>query len=124
MQDAETLMRQCEEVNTLLRDRLGLRKGPLAARLKRAGRRLPARIQKQGTVITDALALLEHPKLSQQIDFSAVNRALIDVKTHLKSIDPADRRRGAMLGAAGGLAFNLLLFGAILIGVLLWRGFL
>ena len=65
-----------------------------------------------------------HPKLALRVDRGRVARAHAEVCAHLRRIDPADRRRGAILGMLGGLAFNLLLLAGLALAFLRWRGIL
>ena len=111
-----------EEICTLLADKLSLTRGSLQQRLRSAGRRLPARIREQAQILAEAESLAGHPKLARRVDPDQLNRAFAEVRTHLTTIDAADRRRGAVLGILGGLAFNLLLFAALALAVLHWQG--
>lgn len=106
----------------MLAERLSLKRGGLADRLRRAGRRLPARIRAQARIVAEAEALSAHPKLARRIDHDAVARAHIEVRDHLRGIDAGYLRRGALLGVLGSLAFNLLVFAALMLAVLRWRG--
>ena len=111
-----------QDLCALLDEKLSLRRGPLQTRLNRAGRRLPARIRAQAQLIAEAETLATHPKLSLRIDRDRVARAHAEVRAHLRAIDAADRRRGAVLGLLGGLAFNMLLLAALTLAFLRWRG--
>lgn len=108
----------------LLAEKLSLRRGSLADRLRRAGRRLPARIRAQAQIVAEAEALSLHPKLARRIDRHGVSRAFAEVRDHLNGIDAGYLRRGALLGMLAGLAFNMLLFTALVLVVLRWRGLL
>ena len=111
-----------QEICTLFADKLSLSRGTLDQRLRRAGRRLPARIREQARTITEAEALATNPKLARRVDPDKLDRAFAEVRRHLQDIDPADRRRGAVLGVLGGLAFNLLLFAVLALAGLRWQG--
>jgi len=111
-----------QEICTLFADKLSLTRGTLDQRLRRAGRRLPARIREQARIITEAEALAAHPKLARRVDPDRLDRAFAEVRSYLREIDPADRRRGAVLGVLGGLAFNMLLFAALALAGLRWQG--
>ncbi|MCD1627097.1 hypothetical protein K7H22_13935 [Seohaeicola saemankumensis] len=111
-----------QAICTLFADKLSLSRGSLEQRLRRAGRRLPARIREQARVITEAEMLAANPKLARRVDPDKLERAFAEVRRHLLQIDPADRRRGAVLGVLGGLAFNLLLFAALAFAGLRWQG--
>lgn len=108
----------------LLAEKLSLRRGSLADRLRRAGRRLPARIRAQAQIVAEAEALSLHPKLARRIDRQGVSRAFAEVRDHLAGIDAGYLRREALLGMLAGLAFNMLLFTALVLVVLRWRGLL
>lgn len=110
------------ELETRLDDKLGLRKGAFPARVKRAGRRIPKWVHREAAVISEALTLDAHPKLRRRIDVAQVQRAHDRIRQHLDAIDPADRRLGLILGMLGALAFNLLLFAALVLGFLKWQG--
>ena len=120
--DTHEVAARCDDLCRLMEDKLSLRRGPFEARLHRAGRRLPARIRAQGQIVAQAAAMAAHPRLARRIDHTAVDRAYIEMRNHLKGIDAADLRRGAVLGVLGGLAFNLLLFAALVLAFLRWRG--
>jgi hypothetical protein len=111
-----------EEICTLFADKLSLSRGTLDQRLRRAGRRLPARIREQARIITEAEALATNPKLARRVDPDKLDRAFAEVRRHLQDINPADRRRGAVLGVLGGLAFNLLLFAVLALAGVRWQG--
>jgi hypothetical protein len=122
MTESNDLTHTVADLQGLLAEKLGLRKGGFDARMRRAGRRLPRRIHRDARVIGKAMELGAHPKLRRRIDTAAVAAAHRRMRLHLKAIDPRDRRRGFMLGMLGGLAFNLLAAGALLVALLNWRG--
>jgi hypothetical protein len=120
--EAQDIAARCDDLCRLMEDKLSLRRGPFEARLRRAGRRLPARIRAQGQIVAEAAAMAAHPRLARRIDHAAVHRAYIEIRGYLQRVDRADLRRGALLGILGGLAFNLLLFAVLAIVFLHWRG--
>ncbi|MBR9653146.1 hypothetical protein [Thalassovita aquimarina] len=124
MIDAKELERKQAELERLLEEKFGAASGDLRARMRKVGRRVPKRIHAAARVLSEARLQEQHPKLRQFIDVSAVNRAYVDIRRHLKTIDVAYRRKGAVLGVLGGLSFNLLMALALLLGVLMWRGLL
>lgn len=106
----------------LMQAKLGGRGRSLAGRFARAGRRLPKRIRRAGRILTEAEARMSHPGLARLQDTKAINAAFSEITAHLETIDPVDRRKGAVLGVLGGVVFNLiLLVGGILL-FLHWRG--
>lgn len=111
-------------VSLLLHRKLGLRGGGLEAKLARAGRRLPRRIRRRVAQIAEAEKREGNPKLARMTDPEALNRAFAEVERHLRKIDPAARRRGALLGVLGSIAMGFLAISAAVIAVLVWRGYL
>ena len=124
MADSHDIHALTSELETLLAAKLGLRHGDMMHRIDKAGRRLPKWLHRDGRLIGDAVALGAHPKLARQIDYRAVRAAHHRIRDHLKTIDPADRRRGALLGLLGSLSFNLLVMVGLVIALLKWRGYI
>lgn len=104
-----------------LRQRLRVRGRDLGGQMRRAGRLLPKRIHRAGRVLTEAGTKLSHPKLARQVDPVLVNKAFDEIDAHLATIDPADRRKGAILGWLGALVFNLLVVTALVIVLMRWQ---
>ncbi|MGD9866357.1 MAG: hypothetical protein AB7S99_24440 [Pseudodonghicola sp.] len=124
MTDPARIETRIEETAALLRDKLGARGQTLGAALARAGRRLPRRIRSQARLLAEAERFAQHPRLRLTLDGAALGKAADEVGAHLKAIDLADRRKGWWLGLLGGMAFNILAWFGLLLGVLVWRGFL
>lgn len=119
LQDIDSRVARLQD---MLADKLGLGSGDLARRARRAGRRLPVSVRAGLTRLAAAQEMARHPKLAARLDLSALDRDYRAAMTALAAIDPGDRRRGLWLGLAGGLVFNLLLFGALMLWVLRLRG--
>lgn len=122
MIDPHTFGEQSAALEKALEAKLRLRGRTLDARLRKAGRLLPGRVRRAGRVLTEAQVKLAHPKLSRQVDDTRVSHAFTEFDTYLETIDPADRRKGAILGWLGGLVFNLIVVFGLLILVLRWQG--
>lgn len=107
-----------------LRAKMGVRARTLPRAMKRAGRRLPRSAHTAAAVITTAKMQCGHPKLAMMIDETSVQTAQQVLLTSLSRIDPKQRRKDAILSMLGAQAFNLIGVGVLVVGVLLWRGFL
>lgn len=118
---ANSLEQDIEEIRTLLKEREHA-SGDLDAALKRARRRLPRRIYRQGMRLAAALPLLDHPKLRLTVDEKPLRGAARELRAHLEQIDLADRRKGFWLGVLGSVALSILAVATLLIVVLRWRG--
>lgn len=111
-----------DRVASQIDERLGVGGRDLPHQLRRAGRLLPGHVRKDIRRIADAQSMADNPRLARQIDIPRVEAAERRVLAHLKTIDRADRRKGAILGLLGGVSFNLIAAFALLIAVLVWRG--
>ncbi len=120
--DQDRFARDIAALKDKLRAKLGVRGADLRTRLRRAGRRLPKSGHQAGVVLTEAERRMPHPKLRIRLDVARIDAALAEINDHLDGIDAKDRRKGALLGMAGGLVFNLMLVVVALIAILRWRG--
>lgn len=122
MIDPEEINRDVVQLETLLRDRLGIRGATFAKQLRRAGRRLPRFARRAGQVIAQSQQMMQHPRLAAQVDRAAVDHAIDTLRTHLSGIDPVQRRMKTLLGLVGVIVFNLLILLILLGLVLRWQG--
>lgn len=122
--DAGMLDKMVDEVRTLLETRLGVRGRSLAHQLRRAGRLLPRARRRDGAALVQAQVQTKHPKLARTLDPARLRAARDRLVAHLGAIDPGEERLTRRLRFAAGISFNLLIVGALLTGVLVWRGFL
>lgn len=107
-----------------LRAKLRVRAGTLAKGMRRAGRQLPREAHRATEVLSAARRDVANPKLARMVDEASLSAAEATIMRHLDKIDPASRRKDAWLSMAGAQALNLLGVGALVLGLLLWRGLL
>tara|TARA_R110000772_G_scaffold225146_2_gene335834 strand:+ start:288 stop:662 length:375 start_codon:yes stop_codon:yes gene_type:complete len=123
MLDQRDIRTKIQTVERALQVKLGVRGRDLAHTLRRAGRRLPSRVRKQGAILAQAEFMACNPKLARQIDVAPVHTAFIKVITHLNEIDVGKRRMDRLLGIAGTIAFNVLVIIVAFIVFLWWQGY-
>ncbi len=123
MLDEKDVANKVEAVRRALQSRLGVKGRDLGHALRRAGRRLPARVRKQGSALAQAEFLSRNPKMARRMDGAQVQSAYDEVVTHLHSIDAKDIRIGRALSIAGPVAFNILFVAVAFITFLGWRGY-
>ena len=111
-------------IEALLERRFGVIRGSFAQRVRKAGSKVPRELRPALARIRDAAHLTGHPKLLRTIDARVWARDVTQVVQGLEKLDLADQRKGFWLGLAGGMAFNLLLFGAFFVWVLWYFGLL
>lgn len=124
MLDAQDISAKTSEVRQQLRAKLGVRSSSLDQGLRRAGRRLPRDVRRQGDVLLKAQKLAENPRLARQLRPVEVNAAYKRVTEHLRGIDVSDRRKGWWLSLAGSIATNLLLVSGAFLTWAWWRGYI
>jgi hypothetical protein len=113
-----------DEVRRLIEQRLKIKGPTLEKALARAGRLLPQWAHREGRYLARASQMMDHPKLRTMVDQSKFERAHKALISHLKTIDPVERRKTRILGVLGVISFNLILVVAALLIFLMWRGYL
>ncbi|QDC09074.1 hypothetical protein FHY55_07385 [Oceanicola sp. D3] len=100
----------------MMAERLGIRRGEtLAEKLRKGGRLMPKKVRREAAYIAETATRIEVPKFAFQYDAARVAKAEKVVRRFLEEVDPADRRKGVVLGILGWLAFNFLLIAGLAI---------
>lgn len=120
--DQDALTQQIEEVCRLMAERLRLRGATLEDQVRRAGNLLSRALIREARYLAQAETLMRNPKLARMVDAEKTRDAHDRLAAHLMTVDPKECRKDRVLGILGGLAFNLLLIGALAIIWLRWRG--
>ena len=121
---AVTIQQMAQRVTGLMEERLRIKGNGLHEKLRKGGRLLPRRVRAAAIQLADAAERSRNPKLLLQIDETAVAAAYDICSKHLSKIDASQRRITGVLGTASSMAASLLVVGAIVVGVLYWRGYL
>ncbi len=124
MIDPGQIQKQNRDLTRLAGQKFSFEAETLEKAMKKSGRRLPRRAHKQAKVLFEAERLAGHPKLTLMLDAEKIAKAQAALRTALEQIDPKDRRKGMVLSTLGLLSFNLIVVFALLVAILLWRGFL
>ena len=119
-----TLQDRADQIAALMEEKRGLGGKGLAAKVRRAGRSLPRWVRREVARLLEASELEAHPKLSRQADHARALRGAQNVQKWLEQQNPWDRRKAWAIGFAATNLFNLLFIAAVVIVVLVWRGFL
>lgn len=122
MQMANDVAQKAQALRAMIEKQMGVRAPSLEDAVRHAGRRLPRRLRKQAVLWVEAETWAAHPKLARRIDGPPLELAYQDLKTHLQQLDPVKERRTRRLNVLAGIVLNLLLFGALFVALLLWRG--
>ena len=121
----QDIQHMAQEVAQQMKEQLSIRRGrDLRAKLRRTGILMPKRVKREAGYLADAAKLVENPKLFKMVDQTRVKFAHRLCLEYLRDVDPYERRKGMLLSSLGGLAFGLLGLFGIVIGVLVWQGYL
>ena len=124
MIDEKTVTRMAKELEALLAEKCGQTSGPFALRLKRGVRRAPRSVRHAAVSFAQTFTQMGHPKLARLMDASKVDDQYDILRSYLRGIDVADRRKGLLLSVLGSVSFSLLAMLALLLIFLRWRGYL
>ncbi len=120
---AITIQQMADRVAGLMEERLGVRGRGLDEKLRKGGRLLPRAVRAKAMVLAGLAAQAQNPKLLTQINMEDVAGAYDTCVKYLGTINPGGRRTGILLGMASSIAFSLLVVAVLVIGVLVWRGY-
>lgn len=115
------LDREIAALDRLMEERLRVSGRDLPARLRRAGRMLPRGMRRRARAVIDAQAMLRNPKLARQVDIAGRQKDAARLVAYLRTLDPAEARKTAVIRLAASIAFNLLVVAGLVLAVLLWR---
>ncbi|WP_284324940.1 hypothetical protein [Cypionkella aquatica] len=118
------IQQMADRVAGLMEERLRVRGQGLAEKLRKGGRLLPRRVRTAAEVLQTGAVMAQNPKMWAQVDQAAVAQAYDTCVRHLGGVDHKDRRKGALIGVLGSIAFSVLVVAVLLGAVLYWRGFI
>ena len=119
----DDIIARADEIGGLIQERLGYGGRTLARQIARAGRALPRPVAREARFLAQAAQIAANPRLVRMIDPARVDSAHRVVRDHLRNIDRRERRRARLTGIAAVVAFNLIVVAALVIAVLVWRGY-
>lgn len=119
-----TIGEMAAEVAGLMQDRLRIGGEGLAAKLRRGAKLLPRDIRRQAEYLAQAERMAGAPKLFHQLDQARIDQAHAACVAHLYPIGRAERRWSVFMSIVVRLAFAIIAVFALLVSVLVWRGYL
>ena len=122
MTDFDDILRHAGRLSELIEKKLGPKGPDLRHQIRRTDRNFSKPLLKDAHLIAQAEIMARHPKLSRQLDRKAIFAAFDRLEAHLKTIDPAKRRRDALIDWLGGTIARLAFICVILGAVMHWRG--
>lgn len=121
MIDPKDISAKAQALQDRLKETYGVKARDLESALRKTGRRLPRRLQKQARYIVESQTLAGHPKLSRFIDHQAISQTFDAISEHLDAVDPREKRKDYWLSVAGNTALSILIVGLAVVTLLVWR---
>lgn len=119
-----TVQQMADRIAGLMETRLGVRGKGLPEKLRRGRGRLPRHVRREAEYLAEVAVLAQNPRAQMMLDDARIAEAYDVCLRHLNGIGAAERFRAMVLGITGSLALALLVVGGLVIGVLVWRGYL
>ena len=120
---ARSVTDMVEELRLGFEDKLKARGKTFADQVRKAGRHLPHRVRREATFLAQSVKLTENPKLARMVDPARAKEAYLTVRDYLDAVDLAAARKTAVINMIASIAFALLVTGALVLTVLVLRGF-
>ncbi len=111
-------------VAELMEARLRVRGRGLGEKLRRGGRLLPRKVRRQAELLARSAEQAEVPRLQMQLDHERIAEAYDACVRYLKPLGASARRRAVLLEMVTGFATGIFVTALLVVGLLLWRGFL
>lgn len=118
------LQQLTKRIFELLAEKLDAKGKTLEKRLAYVQRKLPGRVRRAGAALVDAEKMAESPRLSMQVDSEVVSGAYDEIERYLKEFDTAAERSRKRFNMMAAVAAQVLLVGAVGVGLLYWLGYI
>jgi len=119
-----TIQQMAERISALLTERMHIKGRDLGEKLARGGRRLPRKVRRAADALREAAEQAYNPKLLLQINDETVATNYDICLKYLGALNKGHKMRGVLLGLSTSILFSLLVVAALVLGVLMWRGFI
>lgn len=121
---AAEIEKMADEVAKLMGNRLNVKGRGLRKKLRYGGKALPRRIRHEAEYILQALDQAQVPKLMVQTDPERLRKAHKACLAHLRPLGAGARRKGLFMQMLTSLGLAAVATAALVIGILVWRGYL
>ena len=100
----------------------GTRVAPIGVVARKVRKYFPKKLIDEMTYLAKSEDDLQLPKTMRMIDVERAERAHRDISLRAEKLDLKTDRERMVFGVLSGLAFNLIVLAALVIGILIWRG--
>jgi len=124
LMSAVTIQQMTERVADLMRRRLGIKGKTLTETIAKGRRLLPRKVRAAAEALAQAETWSHNPKLLLRVDETVVAKDYDICVRYLANLNRRERVKGILLSLTATILFSLVGVIALVIGVLVWRGFL
>ncbi len=110
------------EIDALVSEKFKTKKGTLAQKLRRAGRRLPRGVAQDVAYLEEAEKRIAHPRRRGQVDRKRVDGIVQNNRKAFDRVDVARDKSRERINWLGVLVINLMMFGVVYCALLKWLG--
>jgi hypothetical protein len=110
------------EIDAMVSDKFNTRKGSLAQKLRRAGRRLPRGVAEDVAFLEETQKRTAHPRRRGQVDRKRVDAILNNQRKAFGRVNVARDKSRERINWLGVLVMNLMMFGVVYFALLKWLG--
>lgn len=110
------------EIDAMVSDKFNTRKGSLAQKLRRAGRRLPRGVTEDVAFLEETQKRTAHPRRRGQVDRKRVDAILNNQRKAFGRVNIARDKSRERINWLGVLVMNLMMFGVVYFALLKWLG--
>lgn len=110
------------EIDAMVSDKFNTKKGSLAQKLRRAGRRLPRGVAADVAYLEETQKRIAHPRRRGQVDRKRINTIVQNQRKAFDRVDVARDKSRERINWLGVLVMNLVMFGVVYYALLKWLG--
>ena len=110
------------EIDAMVSDKFNTRKGSLAQKLRRAGRRLPRGVVDDVAFLEETQKRTAHPRRRGQVDRKRVDTILNSQRKAFGRVNIARDKSRERINWLGVLVMNLMMFAVVYFALLKWLG--
>ncbi|RBW45553.1 hypothetical protein DS901_03365 [Loktanella sp. D2R18] len=111
------------DIRALLESKLRVRGGSLAVQIRKARRLLPRAVRRDLNYLVETAELSRNPKLVRMVDTARVARAHRNAVAFLDGVDLREQRITGLINVIAAIALAILVTVALVIYVLVQRGY-
>jgi hypothetical protein len=118
-----SVQQMADRVSELMEERLRVRGKTLPEKLRRGGRKLPRKVRSAAEYLAMASVQARVPRLMTRLDHRQIAESYDTCLGYLRPLGAGARRRAAVLSFITTTSAIVFVTGALVLGVIVWRGY-